>query len=711
MGETDYHLDGMTYPPNRSRPIKGYLRLDLEPKFKLYDWGLEAKSDYIDTTWPSLEDAMILANTKLQRCFGVSAIAAACVVALVTWRSGLSVEAVPPNASRAYLLGEAERADARHDFRRELELLSMGLTATGSNEELAEIRRMQARVHWKVYEDYSKARQILEEAWTEPTGRNEAALELARLEFAAGRFDASRDAGNRALDAATSRGERYDATVAIAFAVVEQATRSCFANEPIDLVAVQRTALTLDALLKSDGGNPSTARILMKAALLAGDGPTALSAWREYYVISDEVGPPEAIRNGAHAMRTALPNWTGDGQQESTSRTIAIALADTRLFTEAAIVVRASPPTIRKALEQNVQVSEILAYESFLATLERAMYKRYLLEARLESSNDPYWEPFEVALAELWRKLGKSSSTLPHYTSNESAYTETIERALSTQFGCVVRFVDIDGHRGLQMGHIVKDDRRSIDQYGHRATVRFVVLDSMVSNGFASWAWNSGAQHGGWTETDRIVQIRPPYASKPFHVWRGLVWEEDRFRKQERIEKETEADRLRAESNPNGYLPGLAMRLHHQGASGLLEKLRGRGLAEEELRLAFCAEYARAIEESSIFAHEGRHLVDRKIRIIPVRSWRKEYDAKLSEVAFASEPRLALGAIFASNIGDAGAHGKANEQIMKGLVTWMKKNRSNIAEYDAGLPVLPQFDRLTNDQIREAFRSMDSLAE
>ncbi len=127
------------------------------------------------------------------------------------------------------------------------------------------------------------------------------------------------------------------------------------------------------------------------------------------------------------------------------------------------------------------------------------------------------------------------------------------------------------------------------------------------------------------------------------------------------------------------------------------------------MRLRYLAELERAVQESSIFAHEGRHAIDKRAGESSSRNL--EFTAKLSEVAFAPEPRLAVGGIFDANIGDSSPHGQANLKVMKGLVAWMKAHKGEIGELDSERPLLPQFDLLTDDQIRAAFRSMDSLAK
>ena len=144
----------------------------------------------------------------------------------------------------------------------------------------------------------------------------------------------------------------------------------------------------------------------------------------------------------------------------------------------------------------------------------------------------------------------------------------------------------------------------------------------------------------------------------------------------------------------------------------LLSELRATGLEDSDLRLAFIAEIERIDLESSIIAHEGRHAIDARSSFSFMRRGaEKEFRAKLSEVAFSSAPFLALGGgILSKNIGDGSSHGDANERILKGVVEWMEEHGDTIDNLDSEIPLLPQLDRLTDEQLREAFRSMDPMA-
>jgi hypothetical protein len=288
---------------------------------------------------------------------------------------------------------------------------------------------------------------------------------------------------------------------------------------------------------------------------------------------------------------------------------------------------------------------------------------------------------------------------------------EALDSLLDEHFGTYIAIGPTAGYVDFHLGHRVLDETRIVEQYGHEARLCLVVLDSMVSNGFQSWAWESGAQHGGWAGHDTIWQVRPVYAAAAIASWQRLHSEQEKAEYAGRLARETALDDERARRDPYGILPGLAMRLQLQAGQNLGERLEKRGIRGSDMRLAFLAEHERSLQESSIFAHEGRHAIDFRLGTKMNEPWRTEYYAKLSEVVFTADPRLALGGIFNANIGDPTPHGQANRQIMKGIVQWMKKHRQEIEGLDPKRPTLSQFDRLTDDQIRQAFRSMDPLAK
>jgi hypothetical protein len=217
---------------------------------------------------------------------------------------------------------------------------------------------------------------------------------------------------------------------------------------------------------------------------------------------------------------------------------------------------------------------------------------------------------------------------------------------------------------------------------------------------------------GGWASPPaEFVQIR---SDRPLYVWQSLT-EPEIYRReiQAKLELRNAEDRERAKTNTCGYFPGLALRLYVRGNERLLQRLKDQGLQGSELRLAFVGEWQRLIEPALILAHEGRHVLDLTERPTGYSGADVEFRAKCSEVAFAPDPLLVLGFghIFCSNIGQRdNGHGMANARIMEGLAAWMRVHAQEIAGLDHSRPSLPQFDCLTDEQMRAAFRSMDPWA-
>ena len=86
-----------------------------------------------------------------------------------------------------------------------------------------------------------------------------------------------------------------------------------------------------------------------------------------------------------------------------------------------------------------------------------------------------------------------------------------------------------------------------------------------------------------------------------------------------------------------------------------------------------------------------------------------EYRAKLSEIALADYPRLALANIAGQSQGDT-PHGRANRRVLQGYRDWVRSHRREIAGFDRTQPGLSQLHLLTDDQIRAVARRLDPWA-
>ncbi len=125
--------------------------------------------------------------------------------------------------------------------------------------------------------------------------------------------------------------------------------------------------------------------------------------------------------------------------------------------------------------------------------------------------------------------------------------------------------------------------------------------------------------------------------------------------------------------------------------------------AETKTRDAFLARVEADEFQYSIVLHEGRHAID-DASGDSFDVWELEYRAKLSQVALSDAPRPALASILNDVIGGDSPHGKANQKIVGALEGW-------IATHAPEAGGVAHADRLTDGQIRAAFRSFEPLAK
>lgn len=554
----------------------------------------------------------------------------------------------------------------------------------------AAAERMLGVIEWRFYEDRAAARAHFGAALA--TERDTAAtlVEMARLAVAEGRY---REAVVNAESAIHSAGDDYAhrlavlelgravSEAALATRVDGQASREA-PDDGDAAVAVSR----LTTLLARTPGRGDESHLLVLAAIVAGDGPAALRGIRSYYLV--DVGGPSMrsdVPRAVAELEKLLPAWHRDASRAQRQR-IADALTRARLIDAAALVAPDG--------------DAVIAYEAFCRRIAREADEYYRRTLLGESRPDELTRLYIRASHDLWPRLTWPAAP-PRF------FPAASDRELARRFGSVFQLGITGGYYDLHLGHVVGVQRLTVHQYGHEATVTFVVLDGMVSNGFQSWAWDDAGAHGGWQRGDTVVQVRPVFVEHAVSLW-ASVGPAQREREHQSIALDSALDWQLAGEDSIAYLPGVAARLRRDGRDALIDSLRRAGVPDSALGDTFVRVVSRLFRESSIVAHEGRHAIDDHLGSFSAAE--REFRAKLSEVAFAKRPKLVMSSIIHPNIGDATPHGRANARVMLGLLRWMHGHASEIRGLDVSRPLLPQLPLLTDDQLRAAFRSMDPLA-
>lgn len=570
---------------------------------------------------------------------------------------------------------------------------------SGDLRERAEAFRRLAHIAWRFREDHGAARDYLDSAFAMGVDTVATLLECARYELARGGARMSRRCAEGALSGAKSSGTLDEASRAALGAALEPFISARIdgarpQDEKPDSAALRVALERFRPIGLEERGTPDDVHLVLLAALVAHDGPVALEAWRAYYALETGDSLHGMLAAPRRVLTELLPGFgaqAGDGARDRIAR----ALADSRLFVASALVAADGDPPSARA-------REIVAYARFTRRLERAVddyYRRTLFgRSRPEELNRLYYRQ----LRDLWPDLAWPEAP-PRY------YPAEAMRQIAIRFGALAYFGNTAGYYDLHYGHRVLDEIRVVEQYGHRARVRFVEIDGLVSNGFQSWAWDGRTAHAGWQADSMIIEVRPSFAANPRAMW---LLESDparSLREVQRIQADSASDWVRAGADSVVYLPGVAARIRRDGRRALADSLRASGLAGRALEDAFVAEMARVYRESAVIAHEGRHAIDR-LADPEANIEQLEFDAKLSEIAFSSRPKLSLGGILHPEIGEPTPHGRANTRVMIGLITWMRAHAAEIPGFDPSRPVLPQLPLLDDGQFRAAFRSMDPLA-
>lgn len=555
-------------------------------------------------------------------------------------------------ASEGSAFDRASRAAAQGVFRDAKELFAVAARTETDPERRERARIRLANIEWRVFREHAAARARLQPVATAP-----AHTELARLAADLQAFATARAEAKKALAVATKKSERRRATVALAQGVL---------GDPRSTDAELREVIdSLRGIIAAEGPWVEPSRLLTRAALRAGDGAAALEGINGYYHVSAYSGPPHPIAEGHATLAKILPAWKGTADERPA---ITEGLAGIRFFAEAAIVAPGG---------------EIGAYAAALQRIGQAT-------------------------SEYYRQIANGREE--HKVLREAIKREPLVRDLAKRFGTYVNIGKTGAHLDLHMGHTVVDRTMRIEQYGSVAGVRFVALDGIVSNGYSEWVHDGESGDGGWGTATEIYQVRPRYANGPLRDWALVSDDEARAEEEKKTAEETARDLEREKENPIRRFEGLTLRLQRQYRESVAADLREKGLDGPALRDAFLARVEEDHFTSSILRHEGRHAIDdASKKKYPV--WELEYRAKLSEIALAPSAREALGSVLKIEMGGESSHGKGTEHLARGLVKWMEAHRAEIAGLDASRAMLPQIDKLTDEQIRAAVRSLDPLAK
>ncbi len=622
---------------------------------------------------------------------------------------------IPPQAAGQSLEQAEDALDIRDQVGEALGLYTEIAEGDGRLEDRAEAARMAARIHWRIMRDYRGAERLLSSALIRGIGETDILLEMSFMELDHKRYAEAHAAAERALARAETVDEIRRAKIGYGRAVIGECTDAVREGRGCDMARLRQAADHLRDLVTDPPCQIEEAGLLLRAAILLGDGQTALEAWHAYFRVVPGDRAYGALASPQHELSELWPRWQHPSPEQAAVHRLIRALADSRLYREALVVsliygVGEGAPA---------DIQDILVYGRTIWEIEEFTdeYYRLLLHSLQDQSRQWFtplvskWiDMFVDAVGELWKQSTwvkeEYPLSLPFDLTDPGQLTAAlrVSGALRDRFGTVIR---LSGD--LCMGHAIIDESRRVNQYGYGGDLTYLLIDSMVSRGFAGWATGYKRQYGGFAlaEENAFVEVREAFADNAITAWNKTTDPAQRRQWETDIATLSTDDWHLAAEDPYAYLPGLGNRLKLAAYDRLLTQIAEEGYTGPEVQSEFVKRIDDAHWRSDIWAHEGRHVMDNRLGVSDGAEL--EFRAKLSQVAFAPMPRLAFNSIFTPEIGSGTPHGEANLRIVKNIVKWMRANANNIENLDPAKPLLPQFDLLTDQQMKEVMQSMDPL--
>jgi hypothetical protein len=440
------------------------------------------------------------------------------------------------------------------------------------------------------------------------------------------------------------------------------------------LAAAARELAAIDPIARRA---PRVAAANLALALMRRDSAGAFAAWRDYFWLDDEDAPQAMF---SYAGRVSALFQAGLAPQAREPDRIA--LVD--------LLIRAGFADDARALAGAMSGApawrSARAYFTFHEAV-RQVTVRANRELAAGGKAEWYEAALQAAMGALMQQAGLSGDP---------------REALRDAYGLYGTSGETSGYPSLHAGHVVQDETMRVAQYGREGTLRFIVLDNMLANGFESWLWDGWAEAGGWAGNDSlIVQVRSAYTRGPLIALRRSRPGPERERFIAEIERATPQEHAALQGDAIAELPATSDRLELQA----IDQIAARVGADP---VAFIAAHWDAVVGYSIVLHEGRHALDKASGAFTGPEL--EYRAKLSQIALSETPRLGLATIVGATIGDT-SHGLANRRVLEGYRAWVGRHRAEIAGFDPAIPALSQLHLLSDEQIRAVAASLDPWAE
>jgi hypothetical protein len=558
---------------------------------------------------------------------------------------------------------------------------------------------------WKIFRNYSGSEQRIQSCLLLNCQKARSYILLGQIDLEVLHFSRALSFADKAILISNNETDKLNSFLLKAQIIYNQNLLLIKKNMMPDTENLLLASKELKYILARQPGRPAPAELLLGISLLLKNGPDAFSAWKSYFFISSDSNTNRALQNSYAILHSILSGWykkdLSNAERDLLVKAFAGSqfydhaelLASSRLFGESTLVIT---PEIRRILKFEIYIKDV-------EKIDNTFYPK--IAAGLKNYDSAYAKAMEVAARKLWPILDKRNTTVNY---NEDDFFTQIE----TKFGAEGYMGTTVGYFSLLLGLIVHDELKEINQYGLKATFRYIAISRLISKDFTSWYGATNV--GGWGTDSCIYQVRDAYLQEPFA---RLSWVTDSAAYKQitnQIAESKKRDAVICRMDKFAEPTFLSLSLKLNASEQLFDSLHQAGLSSDALYLAFISETMRLNVESTVFAHEGRHAIDQlyfKAQFDSMTQDERELRAKYSEIIFSSKPKLALtGSILGGDLDSNTIHGKANLRLRKTIERWMELHKSEVVGLDSSQPMLMQLDLLTDQQLRELCISADPLS-
>lgn len=572
---------------------------------------------------------------------------------------------------------------------------------TASKEEQCKALRELAIQDWKFYNDYESAKQRLSIADSIGAYTSETWIKLHRIEEEAGHFSKALEAAKKSAQVAESDADKRYAHYKYCSTVLKQAITQVHNATPYDSKLLSEASTMLQDILAVNPTNVNASEVLLGIALLQYDGKQALKGWLSYFRFSNYESVYDYLKEPSATLHSILPTWSKGSLQDDEKIALLKALRQSRFYKYARMLAVTFIQEGSTNIQNKQEVQELLTFSKYLEEVKSCTNEYYRKMTINEGDTDEYLADISSSSEALYNELLKSEKVKDTFNH------QRLRRLIRSKFGTVsiIGRTSSSSILGLIMGQIVNERIRKVEQYGHSADFSFTELDMMVSNGYPSWFWEDRGA-GGFAIQGGFLRVKKMFKHLGISAWESITDSIKRAKAESKIEKNIFKSNL--ESDRNTVLIWMASKLEIDALDALYDELYTKGYRGVDLQLKFIEQYDLYRDNATMFAHEGRHSLD---RIVLNEAYSElgtamiEYRARLSQIAFSEAPKLELANMVAG-VGTTGS-GMSNKMIVDVIEKWIQSNTQKIKGYDNSKLAIAQIYLLTDEQIKTIYRNVD----